>query len=146
VRRSGDAGANEALAWALDGDARSPLPHGAVSKPRFETQRQLSQDHSVWHRSRPRHHPASHPLLARRPPLPAPPRPYPQGIRANVPTPNLPIVDKIVKGTESLTRQLLPKCAPNQVLDMKAMSCRNCTDGSVAEMGAASCTVCGRGK
>lgn len=62
------------------------------------------------------------------------------------PTPNLPVVDKLVKGAQKLVNTVMPKCGPNQVLDLTAMGCRNCSEGSVAVADANACVVCGRGK
>ncbi|GBF91701.1 hypothetical protein Rsub_04005 [Raphidocelis subcapitata] len=68
------------------------------------------------------------------------------GVKADVPTPNLPFVDKIVKSAKGIKQSLLPKCTANTVLDTQALTCKACAPGAVAAPGATSCTVCGRGK
>lgn len=67
-------------------------------------------------------------------------------VKADVPTPNLPIVDKFVEGVETLTKAVLPKCPANSVIDIAGLRCKACVDGSVAQPGSTSCSVCGRGR
>ncbi len=67
-------------------------------------------------------------------------------VKTDVPTPNLPIVDKLVGGVEQLAKTVLPKCPANTIIDIAGLRCKACPDGGVAAAGSTTCTICGRGK
>jgi hypothetical protein len=62
------------------------------------------------------------------------------------PTPNLPLVDKLVTGVQDLTKSVLPKCEANTITDIASLGCKACPEGSIAAVGAKACTACGRGQ
>ncbi len=67
-----------------------------------------------------------------------------------MPTPNLPVVDKLVGGVQALTKSYLPKCPANSVTDLTLIRsgsyCRPCGPGQVAPEGAKECASCGMGR
>lgn len=84
-------------------------------------------------------------------PPPVPPPHKHTDVKADLPTPNLPVVDKIVGGVQSFTKSFLPKCPANTVLDITLMRtltnpCKACAPGTVAKENDARCGVCGKGR
>ena len=75
------------------------------------------------------------------------------GVKTDIPTPNLPVVDRLVGGVKQLTKSVTPKCPPNTMLDLAALRtmqspCKPCPAGQISKEGdtTGKCGVCGKGR